>query len=117
MFTPSYTNTVTKFNSGQKTTQGILSLYIRGKSFNDRLGYQLSGSYSDLSDNTTDNVQSTYVIASTDWSLGRINIMSANMQHSIGLELELYDSKSDSATIQDDSLAWLTYKIVVGNRQ
>lgn len=116
MFTPSYTSSETTFDSGQKITQGIMSLYIRGKSFNDRLGYQLSASYSDLSDNTTDDVKSTYVIASTDWSLGRVNIMSANMQQSIGVEMEWYDNQSDSTTTQNDSLVWLSYKLVIGNR-
>ena len=117
MFTPSYTRSETTYNSGQKTTQGILSLYLHGKSFNDRLGYQLSGSYSDLSDNSSADTKSTYLVASTDWSLGRVNVMSAHMQHSIGLELEWYDNETDGATAEDDSLAWLTYKLVVSNRQ
>ncbi len=116
MFTPSYTSTETSYNSGQKTTQSILSLYLLGKTFKDRLGYQLSGSYSDSRDNSGPDTRSTYVVASTDWSLGRINVMSAHMQHSIGLELEWYDSENDGSTIQDDSLAWLTYKLVVANQ-
>lgn len=113
-FTPGYTITETDFNSGQKTTQDIFNLHIRGKSFHDQLDYQLSGSYSDLSDNTNNDFKSTSLIASTSWSLGTFNMMAGKWQHSIGLELEFYDTDSNNFATQEDSLVWLRYSVDVG---
>lgn len=113
-FTPSYTKTETEFNSGQKTRQGIFSMHIRGKAMDDRLDYQLSGSFSDLKDNTTTDVKSTYVIARTNWSLGTISLMTEKLQHSIGLELEHFDTENNNTVTQEDSIVWLSYSIDFG---
>lgn len=115
-FTPSYSNTTTEFNSGQKIRQGIFSVHIHGKAYDERLDYQLSASFSDVSDNTASDVTSTFLIASSSWLLGAYNRTSEKLRHSIGLELELYDIDNGSSTTQEDSLIWLRYTIAVGNK-
>lgn len=115
IFTPSLTHTDTEFNSGQQTSQVIFSLHVQGKAYENKLDYQLSASVSDLTDNASNDVNSSHLVARTSWSLGHLNVMTEKMEHSIGLEMEYYDSESTGST-QEDSLVWLSYSINIGNR-
>lgn len=114
--TPSISLTETDFNNGRKTRQGILSLYLQGKAFNRKLDYQLSASVSELTDNMASDIDATTLIARTEWALGNVSLNNEKPHHSIGLELEHYDTENASSGITEDSLIWLTYRLDIGFR-
>ena len=115
-FTPSFSITETEFDSGHKTRQGVVSLYLQGKAFNGKLDYQLSTSVSELTDNTASDIDATTLIARTEWTLGDISTNFEKPHHSIGLELELYDTEDTASGTQEDSLIWLIYRVDIGFR-
>ena len=111
-FTPSYTYTETDFsNSNITNEQQIFNLHLQGQAYDRRLSYQLSGSLSRFSDNAGSEIDSTLLDAQLDWSLGYLNLFAVRSRHAVGMELRYLDSEDAGATLQDDAVIWITYKI------